>query len=262
MQRQSAGFLAVGVAVAGLLLGAAPAATAAPRAQAAWPAAERAAGFSEQDARYLVAAHQTNLAEIAAGRDALVKATTAEVKAAARRFVRDHTALDTAVRELAGAGRIELPTEPAADHKLSFAKVSNKRGIEYDRAWVEQQMAAHDTNLVTTRKQVADGTAPGVVAAARNARPVIEAHMDLIESAAAAVGAELPVVGEDDPSSGSPGAGGAGGSSRRPPSRVEAGSGGQAALGDTTASVALMGAGAACLVAGGVVLLRRRRASA
>ncbi len=197
--------------------------------------------FAVQDRRYLIRAHQSNLAEIIAGEDAQRKATSAAVRAAGRRFVADHRALDTVIQRLAEAGNVTLPTTPSQAQLAALARVASQRGAAYDRAWLRQQMASHDASVALVNQEIADGEVPGVVASARNAKPVILEHMDLLDAAAADL-EDSGVYGED--------------ASR--PSGVSAGTGGQAAGGDVTLPAVLAGLGVLSLGAG-LVLARRRR---
>jgi putative membrane protein len=198
--------------------------------------------FAVQDRRYLIRAHQSNLAEIIAGEDAQRKATSAAVRAAGRRFVADHRALDTVVQRLAEAGNVTLPTTPSQSQRAALARVASQRGVAYDRAWLRQQMASHEASVALVNEEIANGEVPGVVASARNAKPVILGHMDLLDAAAADL-EDSGVYGED--------------SGR--PSGVSAGTGGQAAGGDVTVAALLAGLGVLTLGAGLVVARRRRQ---
>src|SRR5215204_5234966 len=69
-----------------------------------------AAWLPAQDAIFLRAAHEANLAEISAGSLALRKAASEEVRRHARLFVNDHRRLDEDLRRIAGSLRLQLPT--------------------------------------------------------------------------------------------------------------------------------------------------------
>nr|WP_305786960.1 DUF4142 domain-containing protein [Actinoplanes lichenis] len=86
--------IALALGCAGLLLVPATAAQAAP---------------SDQDAAYLRAAHQSNLAEIAGGKVAQQKGQSQDVKDLGARFVTDHTKLDAALRQTADQLGVDLP---------------------------------------------------------------------------------------------------------------------------------------------------------
>jgi putative membrane protein len=88
----------------GLRLGAGAAISAAVVFGAVFVAATPAqAAPSAQDTRFLRAAHQSNLAEIATGQLAQQKATNPTVRDLGARFVTDHTPLDQALQQTAAA---------------------------------------------------------------------------------------------------------------------------------------------------------------
>ncbi|ETK34797.1 DUF4142 domain-containing protein, partial [Microbispora sp. ATCC PTA-5024] len=136
----------------------------------------------EQDRTFLTEAHQGNLSEIQAGRAAQEQATSQAVKDAGERFVRDHTALDRQVTEVAGKLGVTLPDEPTAEQKAALEKVKANSGAAFDRAWVEQEVGDHRADLAAGRKQQSEGSSEQVKQLAQDAGPVIKGHLDLLES--------------------------------------------------------------------------------
>jgi putative membrane protein len=70
-----------------------------------------------QDRAFLVAAHQSNLAEIQAGQVAQQKATTDVVREHGQIFIRDHTRLDASLRQKAQALGVSLPSQPSSGRR-------------------------------------------------------------------------------------------------------------------------------------------------
>jgi putative membrane protein len=192
--------------------------------------------FSAQDRGFLVDAHQANLAEIAAGRNAGVRATSAQVRDVARQFVADHQQFDAVVQQYARAAALPLPSTPTRAQQAALADVADERGTAYDRAWIAQQMRSHEDLLELLDREITAGRSTGVRQAAQREKSVVLAHMDLLDRAL------RQLTGTS-------------------PTRIAAGDGGQAAVGDVTLPVLLMGLGAASVAAGGVLLVRRRRAA-
>ncbi len=197
---------------------------------AAGPAA---AALNAQDRTWLVAAHQSNLAEIAAGTSAQSRATTSDVKNLGAMFVRMHTELDNALKPVAQQLGVALPSTPTADQQAQLARVEANSGQAYDTAWIAQQIASHQATLAATQRELAGGSDPAVLQLARNATPVVQQHLTELRAAAAKYGV---------------------------PTSVPGGTGGQAAQDDRTTSLALVGAGGLLVLASGVMLARRRRA--
>src|SRR4051794_13200305 len=78
---------------------------------------------SSQDIQWLVAAHQSNLAEIAAGTSAQSRATTDEVRRLGAMFVTMHTQLDTDLTAAAAQLGVQLPTTPNSAQQQTLAAV-------------------------------------------------------------------------------------------------------------------------------------------
>ncbi|MFD9007090.1 DUF4142 domain-containing protein [Streptomyces sp. NPDC059582] len=145
------------------------------------PQAIAAASPTSQDRTFLVQAHQGNLAEIAAGKDAGKHATTVCVKRAGQTWVHDHTKLDASVRKLADKTHTRLPSSPSAAQQKALQAVQSKAGSSaYDEAWLKAQAAAHRKTLAAIDQEIKHGTNSGVVAAARTARPMVAMHLDMV----------------------------------------------------------------------------------
>ncbi|MEN3360459.1 MAG: putative rane protein [Mycobacteriales bacterium] len=168
------------------------------------PGGAGAAAPNQQDRSFLAAAHQSNLAEIAAGQAAQRKATTAAVRAHGQLFIADHTRLDANLRKVASALGVNLPGAPSAAQQAALAAVNAKSGAAFDRAWVDSQLTAHRAALAAGNTELAQGSdaqAKGVAAAAA---PVVKNHLSMLAQTAGV------------------------------PSGVDAGTGGQAATGPST----------------------------
>ncbi|GAA2417257.1 hypothetical protein GCM10010420_54400 [Streptomyces glaucosporus] len=135
----------------------------------------------EQDSTFLKAAHQGNLTEIAAGRDAQENAATACVRNVGATLVRDHTRLDARTKALADKFGVALPAAPAPEQRRQLEDVRARAGTaEYDRAWLRVQAASHQKTLDLIDQELRAGRNPEVRAAARAARPVVAMHLEMV----------------------------------------------------------------------------------
>ncbi|MEU8819132.1 DUF4142 domain-containing protein [Actinoplanes sp. NPDC048796] len=213
--------MAAALSVAGLLLLPATAAQAAP---------------SDQDAAYLKAAHQSNLAEISGGRLAQQKGQSQQVKDLGARFVADHTKLDAAVRQTATQLGVDLPSAPNEKQQAVAARYQQTSGDAFDTLFVSTQMDAHMAAMANGKKEIAQGNDAAAKKNAQAAAPVIAAHHDLLDDAARSLGV---------------------------PSSIGTGTGGLAAERTLTApAVALIALGALLTVAAALLLRRRRTTTA
>ncbi len=187
---------------------------------------------SSQDSTYLKAAHQSNLAEIAGGKLAQQKGDSQQVKDLGARFVTDHTTLDSALQKTASALGVDLPSAPNAAQRALAKQYQAASGSSFDALFVSTQMDAHMAAMKLGQTEIAQGSDPSVVNAAKSAAPVIAKHHTLLRDAASALGL---------------------------PTSVGTGTGGLADRGGlTTTSAGLAGLGALLLVSAALLLRRRR----
>ncbi|WP_411105242.1 DUF4142 domain-containing protein [Streptomyces sp. cmx-4-9] len=133
------------------------------------------------DARFVQMAHQSNLAEIAAGQDAQKNATTACVKQAGATLVSDHTKLDAELSALAKKGDVSLPGSPTREQQMTLADVRSKAGsADYDKAWLMAQDAGHTKTLALIDQQINHGKDTETTTAAKKARPVVAMHLEMV----------------------------------------------------------------------------------
>ena len=198
-----------------------------------------AAAPSTQDTNWMVSAHQSNLAEIAAGTSAQSRATTDEVRQLGAMFVEMHTQLDADLTAAAATLGVQLPPAPTPDQQAQLAAVEANAGSAYDTAWIAQQLASHELTLQAGQTEISSGSDPTVVGLAQAAAPVVQQHLTELQNLSTASEA---------------------------PTRVDTGSGGDAATAATSwtswTSVSLMTVGAALLLAAALLVGRSRRRAA
>jgi putative membrane protein len=219
-------------AVAGLVLAAAAFAA---------PASAAGTSTSAADENWLVSAHQANLTEMAAGRDASRYAEGRNVRGFAEDLVDDHAALDVKIVALARKYDVFLPRTPTAGQAQALAALQGKEGEAYDTAWVRDRIAAHRAAQTLNQRELSSGEASDVKGAARDTRATETSHLEELGDLATDLGIS------------------------RPPAEVSGGTGGQAAAQLATsrrlpaALIATVGVG---LLGAELVLARRRRRAA
>jgi putative membrane protein len=166
---------------AGVLLGAAVLAVSPAAAQP-----------SEQDEAWMVAAHQSNLAEIAAGMAAEEQGTTEAVREMGATLIADHEALDADLVALAEELDVDLPDQPAPEQEAALTEVRAQQGEEFDAAWVASQIEGHRMSLAAGEEEIATGSEEDVVALAEAAAPVIQRHLDHLLTMSGGVPGAVP----------------------------------------------------------------------
>jgi putative membrane protein len=140
---------------------------------------------SSQDTQWMQAAHQSNLAEIAAGSSAQAHATTDAVRRLGAEFVQMHTELDADLTAAAQQLGIQLPDAPTAAQQQALADVESHSGSAYDEAWVAQQQQGHQEALQATKTETTAGSDTSVIGLATAALPVVQRHLDELNALAA-----------------------------------------------------------------------------
>lgn len=190
----------------GLLSAAVAAAFAMPAASYAQaPAATMdtpaASALNKADQKIVVDMAQANLAEVEAGKLALSKTHSAEVKAFAQQMVDDHTKALNDVTQLAQNKGVTLPTEVDSKHKAMAAKLSKLSGDAFDKEYMSKAgVADHKAVHAQLKKHEAKAKDPDVKALAAKMLPTVAQHLHSASGIAvmkgAAKGLKPPVTGE------------------------------------------------------------------
>jgi putative membrane protein len=130
MRTITLGFGAVALALAGTALSHAPA--------------------HPTDAQVAHIAYTANLIDIAAGKQALAKGKNNTVRAFAQEMVRDHSAVNVRALALVKKLGVTLEDNPTsaslqAAAKVQARKLGSMRGLAFDRAYIRNEIAYHET---------------------------------------------------------------------------------------------------------------------
>ena len=160
------------------------AASACSSAQASESAAARAAGVSRSDRAWIAAAHQADMAEMQAGQFAESNGSNPTIRQAGAVLYRDHQAFDTKLISVAEKLRLSLPMSMTVHQTEIGDRLSGEQGPPFDHDFVASMMTGHDIMIAATRREIAHGSAPEVVALAKQALPVLLKHLKMMRAAA------------------------------------------------------------------------------
>jgi putative membrane protein len=173
------GAIAASVAAAALV-----AASMVPRVASAQTQAGKTAALD--DPTIVAIFDAANTWDIATGGMAAKKGTTKEIRDFGAQLVRDHTAVRQQARDLAKKLGV-TPTPPAhfamaAENAAAVAKLRSVKGVAFDRAFLEHEVAFH--------KEVLDATSSTLLPALQNQQvknlvlqvaPAFQAHMAMAQ---------------------------------------------------------------------------------
>ena len=150
--------------------------------------ANEAAGASGRltDPNIVALLDEANKADSAAGAYALGKASNPEVKAFAKLMMGEHHALRAAGQQLAKKLNVtpqpppDDPLQPAAQSEMAALRAAPK-GPQFDRTYIDQEVAAHKLVLDLVDKAHDQANNEELKTLIEQAKPVIEKHRDLAE---------------------------------------------------------------------------------
>jgi putative membrane protein len=146
-----------------------------------------AGGAALSDPNIVALLDEANMADSAAGAAAVDKATSKEVKDFARLMMSEHHALRQAGQQLAKQLKV-TPEPPATDPLKPLAEAEMKalesapKGKEFDRVYIEQEVAAHKAVLDLANKAHEQAQNEQLKALIEKAKPVIQKHLDQAEA--------------------------------------------------------------------------------
>jgi putative membrane protein len=127
---------------------------------------------------YVTNAAIGDMYEIEAGKMAQQKAQNAKVKALAKTIVDDHTAAMNEMKPLVTAAGQTPPAELDQRHKGLLDNLRAANGADFDKVYIDQQVAGHQEAL-TLHQGFADGGGDaGLKAHAAKVIPKIQMHLD------------------------------------------------------------------------------------
>ncbi|MNS34354.1 hypothetical protein D3C72_664780 [compost metagenome] len=128
---------------------------------------------------YVPAAAMGDMYEIQAADIALQRGSRADVKALAKMIKTDHTAASAALKTLAptAAPEVGLPTDLDQRRKGLLDNLRTASAADFDKVYIDQQVAAHQEAVTLQRGFSHNGDAPSLAEHARTVLPKIEAHL-------------------------------------------------------------------------------------
>ena len=159
-----------------------PQATQQPQAGQQQSAQQAKGKLNAQDRKFLMEAAQGGLLEVEASRLAMERASSAEVKRFAQQLMQDHSDANEKLMQIAQDKGIELPKQLDAKHKQQLSKLSQRKGQEFDRAYMrELGHKDHKKDIQAFEKQARQGKDPELRAFAEETLPVLQKHYSMAQ---------------------------------------------------------------------------------
>jgi putative membrane protein len=143
---------------------------------------------SDQD--FFKHAAEGGIAEVEAGNLAQSKGNSQAVKDFGAMMVKDHTAANAKLESIATGENVKLPSSSGAIHMASKAKLEVLTGDTFDKAYIKNQVSAHEQTVSLFKKEIASGADAQAKTFAKKTLPTVQAHLRKIRDIAAQAGVE------------------------------------------------------------------------
>jgi putative membrane protein len=141
------------------------------------------------DASFYKKAAEGGISEVEAGNLAQSKSNSQQVKDFGAMMVKDHSAANDKLKALAATKDVTLPTTSSVGQMATKAKLEVLTGDTFDKSYVKNQVAAHQSTIALFRKEIATGQDPDAQAFAKATLPTLRSHLKAINAIAADEGA-------------------------------------------------------------------------
>jgi len=156
----------------------------------AFASEKKAENATMSDERLVTILHQTNQAEIAAGKLAQQNGTSADVKNLGEKLVADHTKADDDVLAAADKAGVKPNPSSLSAHDKQMQQTDKKKmdqmkklsGSEFDKAFAQEMSRDHD-HMISMLKDAKTHVSPPIRELVDNTIPVLEQHKDLADKA-------------------------------------------------------------------------------
>lgn len=111
---------------------------------------------ADDDKQFLVKANQADVNEIKISQLAEQKASDPRVKAFATKMVKEHTALETAMKPYAEKWMVQGAPDLDDSHKSKYEKLSGLSGKDFDKEYMDAMVSDHDDAESLFKKEIKD----------------------------------------------------------------------------------------------------------
>ncbi len=135
-------------------------------------------------------AAEGGIAEVEAGNLAQSKGGSQAVRDFGAMMVKDHTDANAKLKSVAAGAGEDLPSSPSPMQMASKTKLEVLTGETFDKAYIKNQVTAHEQTVSLFKKEIASGADPQAKAFAKETLPAVQAHLKKIRDIAAQAGVE------------------------------------------------------------------------
>jgi putative membrane protein len=122
-----------------------------------------------------------NMFEIKTSQVALEKATSPATKTFAQHMIDDHTKAGEEMQPAADGEGVDLPGALDPQHQAKLDELTGSSGDAFDKAYLEEQLAAHEEAVALFKNYAADGPPGTLKEFAAKTLPTLQAHLEEVQ---------------------------------------------------------------------------------
>lgn len=133
--------------------------------------------------QFVDTAAKSDAFEIAAAKLAEANASSADVKAFAKKMITDHTASTAKIKAAAAKSTPAVTPDPTLTdaQKSMLADLGKLKGADFDKQYVSGQIDAHEQALTLMKNYADGGDSAPLKAAAGEIAPIVQGHLDMVK---------------------------------------------------------------------------------
>jgi putative membrane protein len=136
------------------------------------------------DKQFITKAAQSDQTEIQTSQLALKRSQNQEVRSFAERMIQEHTTSSQQLTPIAQKKGFTPPKDIGKENKALLTKLSNLKGTDFDRAYMQGQVQAHSKTLANYQNYLKQGQDPDLTAFASQFAPIVADHLQMAQSMA------------------------------------------------------------------------------
>jgi len=137
---------------------------------------------AEDDVEFAMDAADGGLLEVQLAELAMSNAGSIEVKDFAQVILKDHATANEELNTIAASKNIVLPTSLSDENRKDFNDLSQKTGLDFDKAYCEYMVKDHKDDIDEFKEEAEKGEDPDIRSWAAGKIATLEHHLALAES--------------------------------------------------------------------------------
>ncbi|MEP7010287.1 MAG: DUF4142 domain-containing protein [Acidobacteriota bacterium] len=147
-------------------------------------------GLMADDQKFLRAAAQGGMAEVAMGHLAVEKASSPDVKAFGQRMIDDHGKANERLKALANSKSFKLPGHINPEQKSMKEKLAGLSAADFDRQYMKHMAEDHVKDVAEFQTESVDAKDADIKKFAASTLPTLKEHLKMAQDLAAKTGAK------------------------------------------------------------------------